>query len=377
MRLLFLVLLNLIPLFLSGKNIHQDRSALWVVRDALTTKAEIDEIISTAIDLNISDIFIQIRALGQTYYDSHWESKSVTIIDNFDPLQYIIDRSARFNLRIHAWVNMFYVWSGNQLPKNKNHILNKHIDFVLRNDNFPDYKSLRREGYEGYFLDPKVSAVQKDLLNILKELTERYDISGIHLDYYRYPGLAYSFTPASRTLYMLKEVYDPWKIYFAANTYSEERGYKVFLHADREYRKTLIKTLTDYLVLISSTIKSINPELELSLAVKPDPVVAKHRYFQDWVNWLERGYCDFVLIMNYRTKWDEFSYILKQLKSKNLKRKIIVGISTYNQDALAVMRRLEFVRSEGFAGFSLFSYNYLLKNKNYLDYIRLNFSAGG
>jgi uncharacterized lipoprotein YddW (UPF0748 family) len=377
MRLIFLVLLNLIPLFLSGKNIHQDRSALWVVRDALSTKAEIDEIISTAIDLKISDIFIQIRALGQTYYDSHWESKSVTIRDEFDPLQYIIDRSTRFNLRIHAWVNMFYVWSGNQLPKNKNHILNKHIDFVLRNGNFPDYKSLRREGYEGYFLDPKVSAVQKDLMNILKELTERYDISGIHLDYYRYPGLAYSFTPASRTLFMLKEVYDPWQIYFAANTYSEERGYKVFLHADREYRKTLIEALTDYLILISSIIKAINPEIELSVAVKPDPVVAKHRYFQDWENWLEHGYCDYVLIMNYRTKWDEFSSILKQLKNKNLERKIIVGISTYNQNVLAVMRRLESVRAEGFAGFSLFSYNYLLKNKKYLEYIQLNFSAGG
>ncbi len=27
-------------------------------------------------------------------------------------------------------------------------------------------------GYEGFFLDPKVPAVQKDLLNILKEIAE-------------------------------------------------------------------------------------------------------------------------------------------------------------------------------------------------------------
>lgn len=366
MRLFLVVLLYLIPHFLIGNTVHGERSALWVVRYAVTTKSDVDRILSTAIELNISDIFFQIRALGHTYYNSQWEPKAASVEDDFDPLEYVIKKSDHSGMRIHAWVNMFYVWAGDQFPENKNHILNKHSDYVLRDGDFPDYKSLRRQGHEGFFLDPKVAAVQDDLLNILREISEYYDLDGIHLDYYRYPSLAYSFTPASRTMYMMEDIYDPWIIYQSAQTYTEQRGYEVFLYADREYRKSLTGTLSNYLEVISKTIKNIQPDLELSVAVKPDPVIAKHRYFQDWLSWLRNDICDFVVIMNYRTDWQEFNSILKQLNDRNLKEKIIVGISTYNQDVGAVLKRLKATKDGGFAGFSLFSYNYLHENKEYL-----------
>ncbi len=366
MRFFFMVLLYLIPHLLIGNTVHGERSALWVVRYAVTTKSDVDRILSTAIELNISDIFFQIRALGHTYYNSQWEPKAASVEDDFDPLEYVIKKSNHSGMRIHAWVNMFYVWAGDQFPENKNHILNKHSDYVLRDGDFPDYKSLRRQGHEGFFLDPKVAAVQDDLLNILREISEYYDLDGIHLDYYRYPSLAYSFTPASRTMYMMEDIYDPWIIYQSAQTYTEQRGYEVFLYADREYRKSLTGTLSNYLKVISKTIKNIQPDLELSVAVKPDPVIAKHRYFQDWLSWLRNDICDFIVIMNYRTDWQEFNSVLKQLNDRNLKEKIIVGISTYNQDVEAVLKRLEATRDGGFAGFSLFSYNYLHENKEYL-----------
>ena len=366
MRLFLVVLLYLIPHLLIGNIVHGERSALWVVRYAVTTKSDVDRILSTAIELNISDIYFQIRALGYTYYNSQWEPKAASVEDDFDPLEYVTKKSNQSGIRIHAWVNMFYVWAGDQFPENKNHILNKHSDYVLRDGDFPDYKSLKRQGHEGFFLDPKVAAVQDDLLNILREISEYYDLDGIHLDYYRYPSLKYSFTPASRTIYMMQDIYDPWIIYQSAQAYTEQRGYEVFLYADREYRKSLTGTLSKYLELISKTIKNIQPDLELSVAVKPDPVIAKHRYFQDWLSWLRNDICDFIVIMNYRTDWQEFGSILKQLNDRNLKEKIIVGISTYNQDVEAVLKRLEATRDGGFAGFSLFSYNYLHENIEYL-----------
>jgi uncharacterized lipoprotein YddW (UPF0748 family) len=111
--------------------------------------------------------------------------------------------------------------------------------------------------------------------------------------------------------------------------------------------------------------------------VKPDPVQAKHRFFQDWVTWIENKYCDFVVIMNYRTNWNEFDLILKQIKAKHLEKSVMVGISTYNQGPGAVMRRLYTARLSGFAGYSLFSYNYLIENKNYLREIQLKLMVGG
>jgi uncharacterized lipoprotein YddW (UPF0748 family) len=366
MRLFFVVLLYLIPHFLVGNTIQNERSGLWVVRYAVTTKSDIDKILSTAIELNISDIFFQIRSLGYTYYNSKWEPKTTNIKGDFDPLEYVIKKSASTGIRIHAWVNMFYVWAGDQLPDEKNHIINRDSDYVLRNDQFPDYKSLKREGHEGFFLDPKVNTVKNDLLNILREIAGSYDLAGIHLDYFRYPSLAYSFTPASRTIHMFNSIYDPWEIYKSSKIYSEQRGYEVFLHADREYRKSLVDTLNNYLSVITRTVKKLQPDLELSVAVKPDPVQAKHRYFQDWLSWLRYDICDFVVLMNYRTEWLDFDSVLKQLNHRNVKEKIVVGISTYNQNVQAVLKRVEAIREEGFTGYSLFSYNHLIENKTYL-----------
>jgi len=366
MRLFFMVLLYLIPHILVGNSVQNERAGLWVVRYAVTTKADVDRILLTANKLNITDIFFQIRALGQVYYNSQWEAKAESIKKDFDPLDYVIKKSANSGIRIHAWVNMFYVWAGDRFPVNKSHIVNKYSDYVLRNDDFPDYKSLKKQGHEGFFLDPKIVAVQDDLLNILKEIAEYYDLDGIHLDYFRYPSLAYSFTPASRTMYMMEDVYDPWTVYNSAQAYSETRGYEVFLYADKEYRKSLTETLSNYIALISKSIKNLQPDLELSVAVKPDPVEAKHRYFQDWISWLRDDNCDFVAIMNYRTDWYEFNNVLGQLKIQNLSEKIMIGISTYNQDFKAVVKRLEATKNSGFSGFSLFSYNHLLENKEYL-----------
>jgi uncharacterized lipoprotein YddW (UPF0748 family) len=366
MRLFLVVLLYLIPHFLVGNTLQRERSGLWVVRYAVTTKSDIDKILSTANQLKISDIYFQIRALGHTYYNSQWEPKATNIKDNFDPLDYVIKKSALSGIRIHAWVNMFYVWAGDQFPEDKGHIINKYSEYVLRNGDFPDYKSLKQNGHEGFFLDPKVTAVQDDLLNILREIADSYDLDGIHLDYYRYPSLAYSFTPASRTIHMMENVYDPWSIYQSSATFTEQRGYEVFLYADKEYRKSLTGALSNYLGKISRIIKNIQPDLELSVAVKPDPVEAKHRYFQDWLSWLRDDICDFVVIMNYRTDWLEFNSVLKQLNNRDIKKKIIVGISTYNQNVEAGLKRLDATRDGGFTGFSLFSYNFLRENKEYL-----------
>ena len=370
MRLFFVVLLCLIPYLLIGNSFKNDRSGLWVVRYAVTTKADIDNVLSTAVELNITDIFFQVRALGYSYYNSRCEKKADIVKGDFDPLRYVIKKSASTGIRIHAWVNMFYIWAGDEFPSNKDHIIYRSTDHILRNNGFPDYQNLKKNGHEGFFLDPGAADVQIDLLDILKEIAGSYDLAGIHLDYYRYPSLTFSFSPAGRTRYMLNKFYDPWDIYESSQNYSKKRGYEVFLHADKEYRKSLTTTLSNYLHYISEVAKAIQPDLEISVAVKPDPAEAKHRYFQDWLTWVRDKICDFVVLMNYRTDWLDFESVLKQLSDRNMKERIIVGVSTYNQDVGAVLKRLEATRKEGFTGYSIFSYNHLNKNKDYLHKLR-------
>jgi len=377
MRLFFLFSLLLLHTVSQGQNNPDYKKAFWVVRDAVTSPEEIDNIIQTAIKFEINDIFVQVRALGRVYYESDLEIRSQVIKDGFDPLKMIIDRAHKYNIRIHAWVNMFYIWSGQDLPREKDHIYHRNRGDILRNCSFPSYTDLRANGIEGYFLDPQSKEVQKYLLNLLQEIADKYNVTGIHLDYFRYPGVTYSFTPESRTNFRLVHFYDPLQLYCSAQEYVQTRGHAVYRYADRVYRKVLITALSDYLANISAQLHALKPDLELSVAVKPDAVVAKHRYFQDWLTWIKSDICDFVVIMNYKTDWDEYMTVINQVQDQKISKKIMVGVSLFNQEARAAIERLEAIRVNDFAGWALFSYNYLIKNKDYLESMKMYFMSGG
>ena len=371
-RSLFVALF--IVLFLTDPSAHANDGqmrAFWVVRFALTNEKDIDRIVHTAYASGITDLFVQVRALGQTYYRSTLEAKSSKLKDNIDPLQIIIEKCHLYNIRVHAWVNMFYIWAGNHPPKQTSHVFYKFNDHLLRTKNLPEYQELKNAGVEGYYLNPENSKVQKYLLNLLLEIADIYDVDGIHLDYFRYPGVKYSFTEGSRTSFMLDNYFDPLDIYLMQDEFVVKRGYEVFVHADKIYRGYLSSELSEYLQMIGEKLKNRKKSLNLSVAVKPDPVQAKHRYFQDWKSWLEKDICDFVVLMNYRTNYDEFTTILSQVDDQRLREKITVGISTYNQNSQAVKTRIDFVKLNKFAGFSLFSYNHLFKNQSYLKKLNL------
>ncbi len=343
-----------------------ERKGFWVVRYALETPDKIDQIIQTAYSAGINDLFIQVRALGATYFKSSVENQSVKLAQDFDPLAYAINKAQLYDIRIHAWINMFYIWSGNSQPADSHHVFYRLNRAILRKNSFPAYNELKSAGIEGYFLDPQNKQVQNYLLNLLSEIADNYKLCGIHLDYFRYPDISYSFTPESRSNFMLVNWYDPLEVYASSEEYSSKRGYGVFMEADRQYRSFLNSGLTRFLISIRDLLHQKPRKIELSVAVKPDPVKAKHRYFQDWMRWLTGGLCDFIVVMNYNTDKNEFDRVLKQFRDSGSKKNVVMGISTYNQKAESVLERIARVRSERFAGFSLFSYNHLIENQWYL-----------
>lgn len=365
MRLIYLLFILLVTgLYAESNGSQSEIRAFWVVRYALRDSAEIDKIVRIAYESNVTDIFVQIRAKGETYYHSKLEKTAKTVNSDFDPLAYIIKRSSMYGIRVHAWVNMFFVWYGTAIPVDSTHCFTRFKSHLLKIENLPDYAELKAAGIEGYYLDPTNEQVQKYLLNLLLEIADKYDIAGIHLDYFRFPGVTYSFTGKSRSDFMIGNYFDPLQVYHDTEQYVQDRGYEVFVQADRQYRQFLIESLTLFLSEINNELKKKDPDLLLSIAVKPDPVKARYRYFQDWRSWLQAKYCDLVLIMNYRTDEKEFTGNLNQVE--DLKEKIVVGISTYNQGIPAVNQRIDQVRESVFAGFALFSYNHLIENPAYL-----------
>jgi len=105
--------------------------SLWVVRDRITTKQAIDDLLADSVGWNIRDLVVQVRGRGDAYYTSALEPRAETIDDpGFDPLAHLVRGGAAVGVRIHAWANGTFVWSSptGALPRSAEHIVRAHPD---------------------------------------------------------------------------------------------------------------------------------------------------------------------------------------------------------------------------------------------------------
>ena len=97
-------------------------ASLWVKRNNIYTKDSIDSLFLKADELNVENIFVQVRSRGDALYYSDLINHNQNIENNFDPLGYIITLGKVFNIKIHAWLNTYLIWSALTPPLNENHL---------------------------------------------------------------------------------------------------------------------------------------------------------------------------------------------------------------------------------------------------------------
>jgi uncharacterized lipoprotein YddW (UPF0748 family) len=334
-------------------NVFSFSNGIWVVRDALKSDENILQIISTAKELNCKKIFLQFRALGKVYYPTKLNIPNYKV--NERQLLLLFEEAQKNNIEIHAWLNVCYIWQKTEPPKQINHIYYKSI--LSKIETIPDkIKS------EGYYLHPNDSANLSELIAVIKELKTKYNISGVHLDYFRYPKNEKHTSKRARTDFLIKYGLDPLLPLSNPKEFVQNRGYKSYRYFQNKYHEYLRNELNSALVYIREQTHLIDENLELSVAVKPDIVTSKHRFMQDWLSWIKNDLCDFVVLMNYNPKMPKFVNNIKLLKEIHLDSKVMVGIATYNIKPAEVLQRIDIVNNY-FNEWVLFSYNYIIKNK--------------
>ena len=117
-------------------------------------------------------------------------------------------------------------------------------------------------------------------------------------------------------------------------------------------------------------------DIELSVAVKPDILEAKYRWYQDWPSWIEEDLVDYCVIMNYYLDLNKYNsintIISNQISEKN---KINIGISAFNQSANSISNKILISRLDGYNNFTLFPYDIVKDTTNWYDsiYQTINF----
>lgn len=353
----------IVLLFLQNFTHAYSSKAIWVVRDALTSEKTISDIISNVKQLNCDKIFLQLRALGSVYYPTKLDIPHKDVNGKY--LKQLFEEAKKNNIEVHVWLNVCYVWSNTKTSFAQNHVLNKVNSAIISPVN-PNIEC------EGYFLHPNDKWNLSEVKSIMDELLGLYPVAGFHLDYFRYPKEKIHTSKLGRTEYLIRFGLDPIEPLTNPVKFIEERGIESYKYFQETYRNFLRDELTVALKDIRSFLKNKNSDIQLSVAVKPNPINAKHQFLQDWVEWLNEDLCDFVVTMNYSP---EISIFMRNMVLANQMAdtsRILIGVATYNIEPADVSERIKRIKSTSYNGYSLFSYNYindrkalfnLLKNK--------------
>ena len=141
-------------------------------------KQELCDILDKLQRAGINTVLFQARVRGTVVYPSQLEPWDGCLSGvpgrspGYDPLAFAIDECHKRGMELHAWVVTIPVGKWNALGCK-----------TLRNK-YPHL--IKRIGEEGY-MDLENTATATYLANFCKEITDRYDVDGIHLDYIRYP----------------------------------------------------------------------------------------------------------------------------------------------------------------------------------------------
>ena len=359
----------IVALFLLVPKLHSqdfDVRALWVVRDHITSKDKINAILDFAKKNNYNNLFIQVRGRGDAYYTSRLVPRSHLLLKtSFDPLEYILKESKKYNLKIHAWLNVYYLWSSPNLPVQHDHLIRTHPSWLDSNKpdliNVPNVlkkmKLDRKSNGEGFYLSPTHPEVDAHLQNIITEIVQNYSLDGIHFDYIRYHDLGWGMNPTGLKFFLNYSGNIPG---IPALQIQEKPSFA-------EFKRT---SITAFLSKASTRIKAYQPNCVISAAVKPNLYNARNTFGQEWDVWLAGGYIDWAVPMNYTSNEKIFNKNIKIIK-ENLPSKyhdqIIMGIGVYNQDASSSGKKIYQVAKNKFSGISIFSYTVFKETPSYAN----------
>ncbi|HOE91291.1 MAG TPA: family 10 glycosylhydrolase [Candidatus Cloacimonadota bacterium] len=317
--------------------------SIWVTPWDLTSPNKIDQLIQDCVNNNINEILAEVRYRGDALYQPNRVSNAYNnpetasyILDDkgFDPLLYLIQKAKANSIKVQGWVVVFAITPGSSQRLSSNHLYFTKPDWITYS---ADGVKMATTDLEGAYIDPFFAEAREYLANVFADLVQNYDLDGLHLDYIRYPNHRWGFHPNSL------------------------KAYEENLNNDRSLTWEMWKEqqVTATVKLISERIKAVKPHIELSAAVKPDPLSATKYYGQNWQDWLDKKYIDTVYLMAYQTKDQSFVKLLEQIP-EDKHNQIVVGLRAWSDSnpypAYLLRNKTVFVIQNDYKGVSFFSY---------------------
>ncbi len=314
-RLFILLLLCLVPLSSFAETPERGLFVSVIENPpVLTSQEAMREMIAFAKKAGMKKLFVQIYREGKAWFPSSvgdsapYQDALLKVSE--DPFAFLIREAQAEGLEVHAWINLLSLGANAEAP-----ILKKYGREVLTR-NKEDKKEIIDYLIDSqYWLEPGDLRVRSELAKLVSEIVSTYPkLNGIQLDYIRYPDTkpAYGYTMIN------------------LRRFQKATGLNKLSEKDQTWRKWKRDQVTELVRLLVARARGINPGIQVSTTGCAPYVRAREEAFQDWAEWINLGYVDFVAMMNYPDDLNEFKkYVAGAKKKASDFKKVYLAVGAY------------------------------------------------
>lgn len=316
-------------------------------------KENVENILSELKENKINTVFYQCRAFCDSFYESDIFPVSKYISEQaqaltYDPFEIFLEKAKNHGVSVHCWVNPYRISYDKDVKK--------------LSDDSPALKLYKEDKSSlivcenGIFLNPAHSESRRLVLDGIREILNKYKVSGIHFDDYFYPEV--------------EEINDK-KSY---EKYQDQGG-KL---SSGDWRRENVNAL---ICSVYSLIKAEDERLVFSVSPSADIEKCRNVFYCDVEKWcMEEGFVDYLIPQIYYGFENDsmpFSDVVKKWEAmaEEGNVKMLCGLAVYKcgkadenagtgknewkKNVNILSRQYEQVlESQAWQGFSLFSYSY-------------------
>jgi uncharacterized lipoprotein YddW (UPF0748 family) len=305
-------------------------------------------------DQGVTDVFVNLLTAGAAHYDSAVLPPSATFRAFGDQLVSSSAATARNALRFHVWM---ICWSLQAAPE-------AYVSRMRRQQRL----QVNADGKTVEWLCPSNPDNQRAQKDAIREVLQKTPVSGIHLDYIRYPDNRTCVCAGCRERFERSRRHPVrrWPGDVSSGDLQEE------------FRKWRMDQISRFVHDVSVVVKTNQPTATLSAAVYGKYPSCAYSVGQDWKKWVEAGWLDFICPMDYTEDPVKFeAYVSEQIRLVGANRVFPgIGVTATESrlDAVSTLDQIIAASRLGASGYVLFDLNRTVE-REVLPYLRLGLSA--
>ena len=311
----------------------------------------VDKIYDNCVSIGINTVYVHARAFGDAFYDSQlfpaskYLSGTVGQGTGYDPYEILIDEAEKHGLSFHAWINPLRLCTNDDMQAISS-------DYTIKKWYNSEYKGRYIVNVSGtWYLNPAYEETVQLVCDGVKEILDKYDVDGIHIDDYFYPTTDASFDSAA----------------FASSGYYSLSAFRI------NNCNKLVKA-------IYNTVHSCSASAVFGASTQGSIENNINQLYADAESWCKGGYVDYFapqIYYGFNNSAQPFEKCtdtwVKMLKNTDVK--LYIGLAVYKigkEDTWAgdgkwewcntetmLKRQTEYARKQGCDGIILYSYNYI------------------